>query len=241
VSTPATVSAGESIQIQTSRLTNGTTQTSFTLERHNNDIGTFMSFKGMTPSKLSMNIASGSLTTGSIDFMGKSALESVVTQMPGTETAATTYEIHSGVAGASNAVWLDGVPITGTYIKSVSIAFDNTLRNQGAIGTLGSVAIGSGTIKCDLTAQIYFADNDIFTKFRNNTNTSMVIATTDADGNGYMISVPKANISTVKSNAGSKDQDMMLDVTMTALEDNANATAALRKVIFIDRIGAAVS
>lgn len=240
VNTPAVASSGESIQIQSSRLTHGTAQTSFSIERVNSDIGVYTIFRGQTPSKMNINIASGSLTSTSFDFMGKDADQNNATFMPGTPVAAPTYDIHSGVAGATNAVWIDGAPVVGTYVKSVSVDFDNALRNQGAIGTLGAVAIGSGTINCTGSAQIYFANKDLFVKFKANTNSSLIFHTADAAGNGYAITLPVVNIGSWKSNAGGKDADMMVDLSLTALLDSANADATLRKLIFIDRFGAAV-
>lgn len=238
--TPATVSAGESIQVQSARLTHGTTQTSFTLERVNSDIGVFIAYTGMTPSKFGIKVASGSLSSLNVDFMGKSAIENTATNLPGTVQAAPTYDIHSGVAGATNAVWMDGVPVTGTFVKSVSLDFDNTLRNQGAIGTLGAVGIGSGTINCTLSMDIYFADKNLFTKFRTNATSSVIFATTDSAGNGYIFTVPVANVTDWKSNSSAKDQDQMVTVSLTALNDASNADATLRKLLFIDRVGDAV-
>ena len=235
--TPAAVSTGESVQLQSSRLTHGTTQTSFTIERENSDIGVFMAYTGQTPSKLNVNVSSGALTQVTFDFMGKSAQESNTTLLPGSPVPASAYDVHSGVSGATLAVWMDGAPLTGTYIKSVSLDFDNTLRSQEAIGTLGAVAIAGGTIACTATAQIYFANKDMFTKFRQNINTSLIFSSTDNDGNGYIFSLPVLNITSYKSNASAKDQDQMLDITFTALADRGNAVAALRKVLFIDRVG----
>jgi len=238
--TPGAVSSSESIQIQAARLTHGTTQTSWTIERENSDIGVFMAFKGCTPSKMSLKVASGSLSTVSFDFMGQSALEGTATMLPGTPVAAPTYDIHSGVSGATNAIWLDGAPVSGTYVKSVSLDYDNALRSLDAIGTLGSVAIGSGTIVAKATVEVYFADKDLFTKFRQNTNTSLIFATTDSSGNGYIVTLPVACIESWKSNAGGKDQDQMISMSLYALSDDSNADATLRKAIFVDRIGSAV-
>lgn len=240
-STPGIVSPTEgAIVLQAARLTHGTTQTSWTIERENSDIAVFMAFKGCTPSKMSMKVASGSLSTVSFDFMGQSALESATTLMPGSPVAAPTYDTHSGVSGATNAVWMDGVPVAGTYVKSVSLDFDNALRAQDAIGTLGAVAIGSGTIVCKASVEIYFANKDLFTKYRQNTNSSLIFSTTDSSGNGYIVTLPVCNIESWKSNAGGKDQDQMISMTLYALSDNSNADATLRKAIFIDRIGVAV-
>lgn len=238
--TPATVSAGESIQVQAARLTHGATQSSWTIERVVSDIGVFMAYTGMTPSKMSLNVASGSLSSVSFDFMGKSAIENTATNLPGSVQSAPTYDIHSGVSGATNAIWLDGAPVTGTYVKSVTLDFDNALRSQEAIGTLGAVGVGSGTINCTLSMQVYFANKDLFTKFRTNAAISVMFGSSDAAGNGYMFSVPVGNLSSWKSNAGSKDNDMMVDISVTALSDDSNAVVALRKLLFVDRFGAAV-
>lgn len=238
--TPAAASTGESIQIQSSRLTHGSTQTSFSIERVSSDIGVFSIFRGQTPSKMSISVASGSLSTVSFDFMGKDADQNTATFMPGTPVAAPTYAIHSGVSGATNAVWMDGAPVTGTYVKTVSVDFDNSLRNQTSIGTLGAVAVAAGTINCTGSCQVYFANKDLFDKFKSNTNSSLIFMSTDAAGNGYAITLPVVNIGTWKSNAGGKDADMMIDMSLTALLDAANADATLRKLIFVDRFGSAI-
>jgi hypothetical protein len=239
--TPAVVSASESIQIQSARLTHGTTQTSWALERFNSDIGVYLAYTGMTPSKFDIKVASGSLSSLSFDFMGKAAVEGTATSLPGTVQPSPAYDIHSGVSGATNAIWMDGVPLAGTYVKSVDLSFDNALRSQEAIGTLGAVGIGSGTINCTLSMSLFFANKDLFTKFKNNVNSSVIFSSVDAAGNGYIFSVPVANITDWKSNSSGKDNDQMVDVTVTALNDAANATVALRKVLFIDRIGDAVA
>ena len=235
--TPVVDSTGENIQIQSSRLTHGKQQVSFSLERENSDIGVFINYKGMTPSKLNINIASGSLSALTFDFMGKGGMESNATQLPGAPVPPTANEIHSGVSGATNAVWMDGAPITATYVKSVSLDFDNSLRSQEAVGTLGAVAIAAGTINCTANVSVYFANKDLFTKFRQNQNTSLIFASTDMEGNGYIITLPNVNITSFKSNAGGKDQDQMAELNVTALEDRKNTNPALRRVVFIDRIG----
>lgn len=240
VNTPAVASTGESIQIQSSRLTHGLAQTSFSIERVSADIGVFSIFRGQTPGKMSVNIASGGLSTVSFDFMGKDADQDTATYLPGTPVAASDYDIHSGVSGATNAVWMDGAPVTGTYVKTVSVDFDNGLRARGAIGVLGAIDIGSSTINCTSNCQVYFANKDLFVKFKANTNSSLIFMSTDSAGNGYAVTLPRVNISSYKTNASGKDADMMVDLSLTALLDAANADATLRKLIFIDRFGSSV-
>ena len=240
-STPAEISASVAgCTVNTSRLTHGTTQESFTIERASPDISQYMAYSGMTPSKMSLNLASGSLTTVSFDFMGKDATRDGSTQLPGTAVASHSYDVHSGVTGSTCLLWEAGVPITGTYVKSVSLSFDNALRSQAAICSLGAVGIGSGTINLSGSLSVYFADGALFDKFKANTNSSITFSSLDSSGNGYVFTVPIANISSWKTTAGGKDQDMMVDVQFIGLRDAANATAGLQKVLFIDRVGAVI-
>ncbi len=238
--TPATVgSTVATCVVQTRRLTHGTTQKSYTIEKNMTDIGVFMAFTGQTVSKMSVGIQSGSLSTINFSFMGKAASATTSTQLPGTPTASYAFDVQSGVSGTSCQVWEGGAPLTSTFVKSVSLDFDNALRAQDALCTLGSVAIGSGTINLTGSMSMYFADKTIFDKFVANTNTSLVFSTMDSSGNGYVFSMPVVNISSYKVTAGGKDADMMADVQFTALRDAANADATLQKVLFVDAFGTA--
>ena len=88
---------------------------------------------------------------------------------------------------------------------------------------------------------MYFANGSIYDKFIANTSTSLIWASLDPSGNGYIFSMPNCNITSFKVTAGAKDQDLMAEVVVTLLEDRANADATLRKEIFIDRVGVAVT
>ena len=240
---PTAVSATAGALVQTSRLTHGTTQTSFSIEQQSLDITQYIVYKGQTPSKLNINIASGSLTTMTWDFSGLGVTRSGSTNLTGSSNnVSLAYGSHSGVSNNTlSFIWEGGAPSATTYVKSCSIEFDNALRQQNAIGSLAPVAIASGTIMAKATLQVYFATGALFDKFVANTNTSLMIASIDSDGNGYVFSAPVANVTTYKITAGSKDQDLMADITMTLLADQANADSTLRKVLFIDRVGVAVT
>lgn len=237
-STPAAVSAAVAgVKLQTSRLTNGVTPSSFTIEKQFADIGQMMAYKGMSPSKLSLTIAARALTDGTFDFIGKSATRGTSTVLPGTLVASRAYDIHNGATGVGF-VWEGGVPLTSTFIKRITIDYDNALRGQEAIGNLGLVGIGSGTIALTGSLEVYFADGAIYDKYLNNTYTGISVASVDSSGNGYAFTMPKVNLANAKIVAGAKDQDLMATFDYTALADDSNAISALRKTIFIDRFGA---
>ncbi len=238
--TPLIASASESIQVNSSRLTHGTTQNSFTIERENSDVGVFTAYTGMTFSKMSLDISAGALSSMTFDLMGKSGSIGTATILPGTPIASPTSDIHSGVSGASSAVMMDGAVLANTFVKKLTLSFDNALRAQNGIGTLGAVGIGSGTIAATITASVYFADKTLFDKYKGNTSVNFQFATTDMAGNGYVFTAPTANITDYTSNASAKDNDQMLDIVMTLLSDDNNADSASRKLLFIDQIGVAV-
>lgn len=240
VSTPAIASVAEAaVKLQTSRLTNGTTQTSFTIEKAMADVTQFLAYKGMTPSKLSLKIASGALTDGSFDFIGRGATRNTTTALPGSLVASKTYDIQNGATGVG-VLWEGGVPLTSTYIKSLSIDYDNVLRPQAAIGSLPLVGVGAGTVQCKGSIEAYFADGALYDKFLNNTYTSLTVASQDAAGNGYVFTMPRVNLMNAKIVAGAKDQDLMATFDYQAFSDDANAVVGLRRTIFIDRVGAAL-
>lgn len=225
--------------LKATRLSNGVVQPSFTLERASGDTGEFFAYRGMTPSSMSMSISSGALSTMDFTFMGRDAVASSATTMPGTKTASLAYPIMSGVSGTACALWAKGVPLTGTFVNSISLSYDNTLRSQSAICSLGSIGIGSGTINVTADMEVYFASGRAFyDEFLSNSTMEIAFTTFDTDGNGYIFTLPKANISSYTVNAGGKDADLMASISVTGLLDLGQADVSLRKVMFVDRIGA---
>lgn len=239
--TPATVSTGESVQIQSSRLRNGNTLSHYSIERENADTGEFTLFRGCTPDSMKMDIANGSLSTMSFEFIGKDSLGDNATSLPGTPNPAVAYDIHSGVAGETLAIWVDGAPLASTFATNISLSYANGLRAQGAIGHLGAVGIGTSMIEAEVSMTVYFANQALYAKFIDNQNLSLIFSTTDSAGNGYIITMPKVNIMDYSSNAGDNQSDQMVELTLGGLDDRGNANADLRYMIYIDRVGAALA
>ena len=227
--------------IRVSRLSNGTTQPSYTIERASNDTMEHFAYRGMTPSSMSLSISSGSLSTMEFAFMGRDAVADSASTLPGTLIPSQAYPIMSGVSGTACALWVKGAPLAGTFVNSISLSYDNALRAQSAICSLGSIGIGSGTISVTADLEVYFAAGRAFyDEFLSNTDMEIAFTAFDTLGNGYVFTLPKANISSYSISAGGKDQDLMASISVTGLLDLGNADATLRKVMFIDRVGAAL-
>jgi hypothetical protein len=239
--TPAVAGAGiVNCAIQTSRLTNGATQTSFSLEKEFPDVAQFLLFKGMTPGKLNLKFAAANLTDGSIDFMGQGAARAAVTGLPGTPVVSQVHEIHNAASGVGR-TWEAGVPMTGQFIKSLDITLDNVQRAQEAIGNFGLIGVGSGTVKVTGTMDMYFSNGNMYDKFLASTYTSVIVSTQDPSGNGYVLTLPRVQLMKGKVVAGAKDQDVMATFEIEAFSDDANANAALRKTVILDRVGVAAT
>lgn len=224
--------------LSSSRLENGSTQRSFSIERSLTDVSQFFMYRGMTVSSMNLKIASGSITSGSFEFMGKDAVRAGSSNY-GTNTPVTsaTYDVHNGVSGVGH-VFEGGAKLSGTHVKSIDFTIDNSLRARDAIGTLGNVSIGNGQCKVTGTMEVYLADGTLYDKFLNNTTTSIQVSTKDGDGNGYVFQFPAVKYGDAKVNAGGKDQDIMISLPFTAILDSSSGSTG--KTVLVDRFGVAV-
>lgn len=240
-STPATAGAGVAgCSISTSRLTNGTTFSSFTLEKGFADIVQFLTYRGMTVGKMGLNFNAAALTDGSFDFMGKDAVRNTTKQLPGTLVSSNTFDIHNGVKGVGT-LWEGTAPLVTTSVKSMTVNVDNNLRGQKALGTLGNSGIGVGDFDASGTLEVYFADGTQFDKFATDVYTQLIVSTKDTANNGYVFTLPRVLLMNAKIVAGSKNQDVLATFDYMAFADVTNAVPALQQTMFIDRVGAATA
>jgi hypothetical protein len=211
---------------------------SYSIEAGHLDVGQYRQYTGMIASKLDLKIGVGSIITGTVDFMGKGMTLAQATGM-GTVVASKGYSPANAVRGVFD-ILEGGSSITATtYIKSADITIDNSLRGQDAVGVLGNAGVAAGTIKASGKLEVYFADQTMYNKFLNNTETSLAIPVQDNAGNGYVFVFPRMKYTAAKVNAGGLDQDNMLSLDFTALMDNVATSATYQKTFSIFRVGAA--
>lgn len=220
--------------ISHSRLSNGTTMRSYTLEREHADITQWVTFRGMNVAKWSLSMQSGAIVNGSFDFIGKDqmAIQSTSRMAGLTSVVSQTGEVVNAVVGVGY-VFENGAPISGTYIKNLNLTLDNKLRGRDGIGYLGFVDIANGTLEVMAKGQIYFADAVIYNKMLSGTRTSLSFrAGGSSDGKGYVVTLPSVKITEATITSGGKEGDGMLDVTFQAFKDPTTG-----KTILIDRVG----
>lgn len=219
--------------ISASRAKNGSNQRYFTLEKEFSDVGQFLAYRGMSPSKMSLNFESGSIVNGNFEFIGMNASPMVTaTTLPGAPTASESFDVMNAITGVGQLLE-NGLPMTSTFIKSLKLDFDNALRGQTAIGTFGFVGVAGGTINVGGSMTVYLKDGTAYDKFINNLASSVSWHVKDGAGNGYVLTLPKIKFSSGKVTAGGMNQDAVLEMPFTAILDPVtNAT------MIIDRLPA---
>jgi hypothetical protein len=239
-STPCSIATATALcTVASSRISNGTTLTSFTIEKQYADVTQFFALTGMYPSKFATTFTSAQDTEGTFSFLGKKSVRSGATTFTGAPTASLAFDIQNAVTGVGN-LWEAGIPLVSTYIKSMSMDLDSALRAQDAIGNLGLVGVGIGTFMAKGNLDVYFSDGSLYDKFLTDTYTSITISTKDAAGNGYVFCFPRVMLTNAKVEAGGKNTDLTASFQWEAYADINNAVAGLRKTVLIDRLGVAV-
>lgn len=223
--------------VQSARVTNGTTQSSFSIERQNADLTLYTLFGGMTPARMSLSLTPGQILTGSMSFMGKSAAATVSTSgMPGTSVASATNGVYNSVSNVFN-VLEGGAALSNTYVRSLELNIDNNLRGQTGIGTLGYVGIGAGQSVITGTMELYFADATYLNKFVANSASSLSLRiSSSSTGIGYVLTFPNIKYSDGGTPTPGANQDVTLSLPFQALRDTTTGYQ-----ILVDRGGDAVT
>jgi hypothetical protein len=200
-------------------LLNGTTQSSFSIERSHADLDTpsYFLWTGMVPGSMNLNFTNKQIVTGSFEFMGKLPSPSTSSAANAT-TAAGTNDVMS--ASSSVGQIMEGSTLatySSSYIQSLSLTVNKALRAKEGIGTLGPIGIGSGTFDVTGSMSLYFADISMYTKFVNATATGVSWKTEDNDGNCYIFTMPNIKFSADNINAAGIDQEVLEDMNFQAI------------------------
>ena len=228
-------------KISSAKVSNGIRMWSYNMEVGHEDIASFRLYRGFIPSKLEWKIADTGLITGSVGFVGKDMVDPLpTTTSMGTPALAPAYESASAVRGVFDIIE-NGVSISATtYIKSMDLMIDGSLRVQGAVGVLGAARITTGTFKVGGTMEVYFADPSLYNRFLANTKTSISLPMMDDLGNGNIYHLARCTYTTVEVAASGQDQDVMLKVTFSGTVDDTVGSPTYGKTVVVYRVGDAV-
>jgi hypothetical protein len=225
------------VVMSSSRLTNGTNQQSYTFERKNSDLNVWSAFRGCQIDKMTLKMTPAEILTSQFDVIGMSFSSSTSsTLLPGTTTPSLTNTMFNATANFFNLLE-GGIPLAGTYARSMTVNVANNLRGQKALGYMGSVGIGSGQFDANAQLELYFANMTLYNKFVNNTPSSISVRlSSTAGGAGYVYTFPNIKYTDGAYPTPGLNQDVVLTLPFQALLDPVTGAAMI-----IDRGGPAVT
>lgn len=220
------VAAGAPVTIKGSMLRNPGSvdeivQRKFTIETAFNDIGQYMVQDGMVPGTFSLEVATGSIITGTIGFQGRATQlrQSTVLGDAGSYTVlgSQTGEVMNATTNVGE-IEKDGSTF-GASIQSISISGEANLRQQAAVGSKFAKGIGAGRFNLTGSMTVYFEDEKLFNDFINHETVSLSFAVTDLDGQTEIFTIPAIKFSQDQIAPGGIDQDVFDNVEWTAFRD----------------------
>ena len=229
--TLATEAAGASIDVGGSMIRNGVLPHSYTLEKVFSDISEYVAFTGMRVASVNLSVDTGALITGAFSFQGKRAQVGGSTVGTGSPVEAPVNPVYNSVDHVTGLRVGDGSE--SFEVSSHNFTIDNTLRAQKAVGTLGSIGVGLGTLNVTGSISAYFTSRSLYEKHLNWETSSFSYRVEDASGNGYVFTFPALKFTDGNPVAGGKDQDIMAEMSWTAYRH-----PSLGYTVQIDRFGA---
>jgi len=209
----------------TSSIRNGTSILSFTFQKHFQDLAVpvFQLFPGVRIGGMNLDFQTGQILTGSFNVMGLSA--TVGTSQVSGATIVPLGANQSVLNSVTNLTTIQKNGVTmAASMKSMTMALNNNLRGQKAIGTLGNKGVALG--RCEITGNIelYFEDLVEYNSFINASYFSLGFRLADPNGTDYYdVLLPRVKYETGTVVAGGLDQDLMISGTYRAVYDASEA------------------
>jgi hypothetical protein len=175
-------------------LLNGTTRRSFTLLRHFADLAgatkPYFIFPGCEFNSLALTFAADGIVTGTVGVIGKDKTLSdtgIAGQVLGSAETTKPFDSFSG------SILVGGVSVA--TVTELTLNFTNGIELRPVIGeeTTQEPSIGLANVTGQLTA--YHEDGDLAAAFRDESETSVAINVSDADGNDFTFTLPRITFS----------------------------------------------
>ena len=176
----------------------------------------------MRPNSISMNFATGSIITGSINFLGKSSAVGATTFVPSNAAGvnpATTTKVLNAITDVKNEnIMIDGEVVDSSYISGLNFTISNNLRGIKAIGYKGNAEIAEGRFSATGSLNIYFNDTKFYDKYVNSSEFSIAYSVGNVEtGKGYAFTFTRSMISDDGVNASGTGQDIVENMSWQAL------------------------
>lgn len=207
-------------------LVNGTTRSSYTIQKHFQDMSTpqFHNYKGCVVESMSLKMEIGKIIEGSFSFMsfGVTVATSQITGATFVAPPATTPIVN--VQDFS----IGGVPYSGC-ISSLSLTLKNNVRAIMCIGSLQPKDMKLGTLEVTGDMEFYFNEGSNYATFVAGTEFDFSFNLIDDAGNKYSFDIQRAKFESGEVVAGGKNSDVMFSAKWRGLYDSSS-TRVIRMI-----------
>lgn len=185
-------SAGPAVTVKGSLLANGTTQKSFTIERHFQDISKYILLAGQRVSEVALNFNTADIAGGSISFLGANvAAASGSSGFSGSTAAATTQSMNT--VNHIKKIFIDNV-VSSADFTSLDLTISTNAEAVRRLGSLTAANVRQGSIGVSGNIGVYFEDTTFLDKNYNFTSLDMALVIEDDAGNAYVFHLPEAHL-----------------------------------------------
>lgn len=216
--TPRMVNEGPTAAMtlkQGSQIVNGTTFTSYAIERRFTDLtNEFSIFNGMAIDQLSLNTQKDGIVTGAFRFLGRTEASAAATAA-GSTTAAPTEDVMNAIDDCKMVVENGGAQYD---VTALTVQLRNNLRARLQVGTLGAVSMGVGSVEVSGTHQAYYTSKAVMDRYLNYGATSLAQGFYK-NGKGYVFDFPRIKYSAGRRVGGGINADVMAEMSWNAMLD----------------------
>lgn len=206
----------------TNVLKNGVTQKSFTLEKTFETGATdqFHRFTGAIANTMSLSMSTGSIVTGSFDFLaaGFSSAQAIITLA--TYTGANTNPV---INAATNFASLSMTGVTGPELTSLDLSITNNLTLEQVLGSLDARGITAGRFQVTGNFTAYFENEQMYNLYLAGTATDLTFKIGGASSKNYLFDLPNIKFNSAEVVAGGNDQPVIANIAFTGLYDVTDA------------------
>lgn len=200
----------------------GTTRKSYTIQKHFSDITPqqYHDYQGCLVDGMSLSFETGRIVTGSFSIL--SFGPTVAEAQSGTVSAPPSTTPMNAVTNLQD-ITIGGAPYSGC-ITRLSLELRNSVRAINCLGNLRPTDMRLGALMVTGSIEMLFREGTNYDRFLDGTEFDFGFVLTDADGNSYTFSVPRAKYETGEVVAGGRNSDVMFSGRWRALYDAGAAT-----------------
>ena len=215
-----TEAAGNAITIrQGSYIQNGSEFRSFTVEKQWTDLtNKYQRLLGMVVDGFNMEIETEAILKGGFTFLGKSMTSE--SSASGTFVDNAANEVMNSVDDVFAV--LEGDAASSLTILGASINIANNMRTRLAVGALGAIDIGKGTLNISGSLRTYLEDETEIDKYLNFTESSLTFILEDGTGKAYVIEIPGVKYTDGNVVAAGQNQDVEVELEYSAKINTAD-------------------